>query len=195
MGEIITTKKNLSSHGYVRVNMENGKREYEHIIVAEQAIGRKLRSFGKGNPQTEVVHHIDGEKTNNASSNLLICTHRYHAELHYRLENSSNWPQFEQRKSIGKMHTASKTAWANPNKRAQRMKSIRQGNMARIGISGFKGVSRHGSNWRARIFINGLGFYVGVFATAREAAYAYDNAAIHHFGSETTTNKSAGLLP
>lgn len=87
-------RKSLSSHGYVRVQVGKGRREYEHILVAEDALGRELRSFGTGHPETEVVHHIDGDKTNNAPGNLLICSHRYHIELHHRLEQSPNWPQF-----------------------------------------------------------------------------------------------------
>ncbi|MBA4707544.1 HNH endonuclease signature motif containing protein [Aquitalea aquatica] len=87
--------KYLSSHGYVRVTLGSGLREYEHILVAEKALGRKLRNFGRGNPNTEVVHHIDGNKTNNAPSNLLVCTHRYRTELHHRLEHSPAWPEFE----------------------------------------------------------------------------------------------------
>lgn len=46
-----------------------------HRRVAERALGRKLK---KG----ECVHHIDGDKLNNANSNLLICTGGYHRWLH-----------------------------------------------------------------------------------------------------------------
>lgn len=38
---------------------------YEHIVVAEQAIGRAL------NP-AEVVHHCDGNKLNNHPDNLRV---------------------------------------------------------------------------------------------------------------------------
>lgn len=61
--------------GYIKVSLGNGRSQYEHILIAEKALGRKLR---KG----EVVHHIDGVKDNNANSNLFICTNEYHRWLH-----------------------------------------------------------------------------------------------------------------
>lgn len=86
--------KNLSTHGYVLVTLGKRRRQYEHILIAEKALGRKLKKISVGHPLNEVVHHIDGDKTNNNPNNLLICTHRYHTELHRKLENSSEWPEF-----------------------------------------------------------------------------------------------------
>lgn len=84
-----------SSHGYVVVRLGAGKRQYEHILVAERVLGRQLRNFGRGNPKTEVVHHVYGDKTLNGSGQLLICTHEYHTALHHRLEASPDWPEFQ----------------------------------------------------------------------------------------------------
>lgn len=86
--------KSISSHGYVAVCVGAGKRQYEHILVAEKSLGRRLRSFGRGNPKSEIVHHINGNKTDNRPDNLLVCTHEYHVALHHKLENSPDWPEF-----------------------------------------------------------------------------------------------------
>ena len=51
---------------------------YEHIAVAERCLGRQL-------PTGAQVHHLDGNKHNNAPSNLVICQDlAYHKLLHVR---------------------------------------------------------------------------------------------------------------
>lgn len=87
--------KRLTSHGYVTVNIGEPRRKYEHIIVAEGQLGRGLVFFGKGHPDNEVVHHIDGNKTNNSPENLAVMTHSEHVALHHRLEGDPNFPQFK----------------------------------------------------------------------------------------------------
>ncbi|MBK9976223.1 MAG: HNH endonuclease [Planctomycetes bacterium] len=48
---------------------------HEHRVVMEQHIGRPLGSL-------EIVHHIDGNKHNNAIENLVITTQAEHAREH-----------------------------------------------------------------------------------------------------------------
>lgn len=85
--------RHLSSHGYVVLWTPSG-RKYEHVLIAEQTLGRELKHVRRGHPQNEVVHHINGVKTDNRRGNLLICTHEYHVALHHRLQASPHWPEF-----------------------------------------------------------------------------------------------------
>ena len=56
-------------------------------------------------------------------------------------------------------------------------------------LSGFKGVSRNGRNWRALIKINGKQNYLGTFGTEINAAKAYNQAAIENFGEYACLNE------
>lgn len=60
---------------------------------------------------------------------------------------------------------------------------------------GFKGVSKNRHQFAARICKDGKNRYIGYYATAEEAARAYDEAAIEQFGVFARTNKMLGLLP
>lgn len=56
--------------------------------------------------------------------------------------------------------------------------------------SKYKGVSRHGQSpkWRARIRLNGKGFYLGLFDTEEEAALAYNTAAVRLHAEAASLN-------
>ena len=50
----------------------------EHVLIAEAALGRLL-------PANSEVHHVDGDRRNNANKNLVICQDAaYHRLLHIR---------------------------------------------------------------------------------------------------------------
>lgn len=69
-----------------------------------------------------------------------------------------------------------------------------QANMRRFsGASGFKGVSKSKTRWKAKICVARKYIWIGRFDTEVEAAMAYDEAAVHHFGDYALTNKQAGL--
>lgn len=51
---------------------------FEHILIAEKVLGRYLKDG-------EVVHHLDGNRTNNANNNLVITDYKTHQLYHKRL--------------------------------------------------------------------------------------------------------------
>lgn len=94
-------KHTAKSKLLMKINSSNGKRKVLHqngyiyiwkpehplaifsripaqVLMAEKVLGRYLK---KG----EIVHHINGIKTDNRNSNLLICSEFYHKSLHAKL--------------------------------------------------------------------------------------------------------------
>ena len=63
--------KNIKTDGYVYAYVDVNNRRKEHILIAENILGRKLK-------ENECVHHINGDKKDNNHKNLLICTNSYH---------------------------------------------------------------------------------------------------------------------
>lgn len=55
----------------------SGRYVPEHRLVAESV-------YGPLHPKA-VIHHIDGDRANNAKNNLLICTNGCHVALHARM--------------------------------------------------------------------------------------------------------------
>ncbi len=55
--------------------------------------------------------------------------------------------------------------------------------------SGYKGVSRNGSKWRARIRIRRKEIFLGNFSTPEMAAQTYNKAAIKYFGDYAKLNE------
>ena len=77
----IVTNKNSDEISYVQLRMEDGTYKFEHVVMAEKAIGREL-------PFGSVVHHVDRDGTNNNTKtpwNLVVCPdQKYHLLLHAR---------------------------------------------------------------------------------------------------------------
>ena len=76
----------ITKSGHISI-FHKGKFQYEHIIKAEKALGKKL-------PKKSQVHHVDCDPANNANTNLVICADQtYHWLLHRRtraLESCGN---------------------------------------------------------------------------------------------------------
>lgn len=80
--------RSTQKRGYVVVVTGRKEKQYEHILVAEKAIGRKLQ---KG----EVVHHINCIRNDNRPENLLVCTISYHLKLHAAMRKNPYWTGVE----------------------------------------------------------------------------------------------------
>jgi hypothetical protein len=64
---------------YVQLRCDDGSYKFEHVILAEKALGHPL-------PNGSLVHHMDRDGTNNNSKspwNLVVCPNqKYHLLLH-----------------------------------------------------------------------------------------------------------------
>ena len=76
--------RRTTSNGYIEVRCPEHPRArrngyiYEHVLVAEQALGRYLKDG-------EHVHHLNGIKTDNRPQNFVICRNPYHRWLEGRM--------------------------------------------------------------------------------------------------------------
>ena len=80
--------KRINEQGYVEIYSPNEAHTRpngyarEHILVAEKMLGRRLKFYSVGDKRNEVVHHINGIKTDNREENLLVLTAQEHTKLH-----------------------------------------------------------------------------------------------------------------
>ena len=71
--------QSAAAKGYIHTSGHRILRgKFEHVSIAERALGRPLTS-------NEVVHHINGNKLDNRNCNMVICTRKYHRELHHKM--------------------------------------------------------------------------------------------------------------
>ena len=61
--------------GYIEVRTAPYEKNYQHRVVMEKHLERKLDRF-------EIVHHIDFDKTNNAIENLEVMSIAEHNRIH-----------------------------------------------------------------------------------------------------------------
>lgn len=63
----------------------NGKPKLRSTIIAEEILGRPLKTKPLGHGDGEIVHHINHDPCDNRHCNLLICTQSYHVGIHNKL--------------------------------------------------------------------------------------------------------------
>lgn len=79
----------LYNYGY-RGRSINGKIVLEHTWIVERVLGKKL-------PEGAEIHHVNENRTDNRSENLVVCQDRaYHQLLHLRMRafaecGNPNW--------------------------------------------------------------------------------------------------------
>lgn len=70
-------KTHVATGGYLFQTIR-GETVYEHVVVAERALGKPL-------PAGAELHHVNGDEADNRNENLVICpNHQYHMLLHQR---------------------------------------------------------------------------------------------------------------
>ena len=83
------------SDGYIRVSVA-GKRILKHRLLAQEKLGRPLRD-------DEIVHHIDGDTTNNDLDKLQVMSQSEHLRLHIKQWDArygTQWRRGEDHNSI-----------------------------------------------------------------------------------------------
>lgn len=69
----------IDSRGYVKIEIR-GKSTYEHILLAEKALGKPL-------PKGAIVHHTGERHENHGPFKLVICPNQeYHSLIHKRMK-------------------------------------------------------------------------------------------------------------
>ena len=124
----------MSENIYYRGKKQNGIKRDVHRIVMEGHIGRQLE-------RTEVVHHINGDITDNRIENLQLMTLSEHGKLHQTGKTYSA----ETRKKLSE-HASKQDPWAQSKLTREQVRQaiseIEAGSSLR-GVAREKGIAHH----------------------------------------------------
>lgn len=69
--------------GYIQITSGPYKGKLLHRLIYEEVYGPIPKGY--------TIHHIDGDKTNNNPSNLMLLTKSNHHKLHFNMINNPRW--------------------------------------------------------------------------------------------------------
>jgi len=203
--------RTLDSDGYVLLTDSNsegrGGRLLEHVAVVERALGKPLR-------RTAPIHHVDGNRQNNANMNLVACdSQAYHMLLEQRQRafdacgdaNALRCVRchgYDRQDEISSHRTRTDGLFSEHRscrneyqRRRNESKRLTPRPPKRVQ---FRGVMRDDRlslrPWQAHIRANGRDYVSPCFATGQEAAEWYDQMATKLHGTRAVTNRSLGLI-
>lgn len=92
-------------NGYVRLSRGSDCGKLEHVAIMEQTIGRRIR-------KDEVVHHINGNRSDNRIENLQLMTRSEHCRIHTQERHERGLCyDISKETKMGEEHRCAKLTW------------------------------------------------------------------------------------